>query len=61
MIITESIIIILIVALDRIGKILAGAFLKQRVSYVLIEGIFRLYYTENTGASFGFFRKAPCF
>jgi signal peptidase II len=57
----ETIIILLIVALDRAGKILAAAFLKQRVSYILIDGFFRLYYTENTGASFGIFSGGTIF
>lgn len=61
MVIAESIIIILVVALDRFGKILATTFLKERVSCVLIDGVFRFCYTENTGASFGLFSGRTVF
>ncbi len=57
----EIIIVVFIAALDRAAKILAVNFLKQRVSYVLIDGVFRLYYTENTGASFGLFSGGTLF
>ena len=48
----EAIIIALIIAADRITKILAVNHLKGAGSYDLIDGVLRLTYVENTGASF---------
>lgn len=40
------------IALDQLVKRLAVLFLKPIGDYIIIEGVFRLSYTENTGAAF---------
>ena len=53
----SSLIYILIIALgtllDQITKALATAYLKPIFDFPLIEGVFHLTYTENSGAAFG--------
>lgn len=53
----EIICIPLIFAADRISKILALEFLKERFSIHLLP-FFRLTYVENTGAAFGSFQNS---
>ena len=48
-----SIIIVIIVALDRISKALAIAYLQPLHSVSVIGDFFRLTYIENTGMAFG--------
>lgn len=47
-----TLIIVLIVALDRYSKLLAVEYLKGIETYPLIKDIFHLTYRENTGAAF---------
>lgn len=53
----ELIYIPLIFMLDRISKILALEFLKERFSVSLLP-FFKLTYVENTGAAFGSFQNS---
>ena len=46
---------VLLVAFDQITKGWALTLLKPVSPYVLWDGVFELYYTENTGAAFGIF------
>ena len=48
--------IILFFILDQSGKYFAGLYLSDIVTYPVIEGVFHLTYSENTGISFGMFR-----
>lgn len=43
----------LLIFIDQYTKYLASVNLKGNTSYVLIDGILELVYTENTGAAFG--------
>jgi lipoprotein signal peptidase len=52
-IITGSLMVVLLVALDQFVKYLAITKLKDKDSYVLIPGVFQLTYSENRGAAFG--------
>lgn len=42
-----------LVAADQYTKLLASAHLKGKPTYVLLEGVFELLYSENRGAAFG--------
>lgn len=42
-----------LVLADQYTKILAAAHLKGKSSYILIQGVFELLYSENRGAAFG--------
>lgn len=53
----EFILIPLIFALDRISKVLALEYLRQRFSVDILP-FFKLTYVENTGAAFGSFQNA---
>ena len=53
----ELILVPLIFALDRISKILALDYLRQRFSVDILP-FFKLTYVENTGAAFGSFQNA---
>ena len=51
-------IIIGVVALDQVSKILVVEFLDRDNPFVIIEGVFRLKYSENRGAAFGSFEES---
>jgi signal peptidase II len=46
-----------LVALDQFTKKLAVQHLKNKASYVLINGVLELQYAENRGAAFGIFQN----
>ena len=50
--------IIGVVALDQLSKILVVEFLDRDNPFVIIEGVFRLKYSENRGAAFGSFEES---
>lgn len=50
------IIIIFIIALDRISKALALAFLYKKDTIPIIKDVFHLTYAQNTGAAFSIFK-----
>ena len=50
-----TVLIFLIVLIDRIGKFLAALLLKEQGSFGLWPDVFHLTYTENTGAAFSMF------
>jgi len=45
--------VLILVGLDQYTKYLAVQNLKEQGPYVIIEGVFELYYSENRGAAFG--------
>ena len=51
-------IIIGVVALDQVSKILVVEYLDRDNPFVIIEGVFRLKYSENRGAAFGSFEES---
>lgn len=51
-------IILGVVALDQVSKILVVEFLDRDNPFVIIEGVFRLKYSENRGAAFGSFDES---
>ena len=51
-------IIIGVVALDQVSKILVVEYLDRNDPFVIIEGVFRLKYSENRGAAFGSFEES---
>ncbi len=46
-----------VVALDQVSKHLVMNFLDREEPFVIIDGIFRFTYVENTGAAFGSFSE----
>ena len=48
--------VIIFFAFDQVCKYLAGMYLSDIATYPVIEGVFHLTYSENTGISFGMFR-----
>lgn len=56
-IISEIVIMMLLVCLDRITKYLAVEKLKDKPDVKIIEGVFELHYLENRGAAFGMFQN----
>lgn len=47
----------LLVLFDQVTKSLAVKYLKDKASYVLINGVLEFQYTENSGAAFGIFQN----
>lgn len=45
--------LVISIGLDQWTKLLAVTHLKDQAPYVLLDGIFELYYSENRGAAFG--------
>lgn len=58
MFIVWILIIIGVVALDQVSKILVVEYLDRNDPFVIIEGVFRLKYSENRGAAFGSFEES---
>ncbi len=59
--ILDLVMLIVSVALDRIGKIYAYQRLKEHPSVSVIKGILELKYLENTGAAFGLLKGQNAF
>ena len=60
-IITDIIIIGLLIGLDRFTKYLAVVNLKDKPSYVILDGVFEFSYLENRGAAFGIMQNMKYF
>lgn len=54
-------IFLMIVFLDQITKYLAFLYLRGKEAFVLIPGVFELYYLENRGAAFGILQNKGLF
>ncbi len=52
---------VLLVLIDQYTKILAVTHLKGKPSYVIVEGVFELLYSENRGAAFGMLQGRQSF
>lgn len=61
MLIIDTVIVILLLALDQFSKYLAITKLKDKPAYVLIDGVLELNYLENRGSAFGMLQNQKVF
>lgn len=52
-----GVMVLILAGLDQWVKWLAVLYLKDKVPFVVIEGVFEFFYLENRGAAFGIFQN----
>lgn len=61
MLIIDTVVMLVLLALDQFTKYLAVAHLKDKPAFVLIDGVLELQYLENRGSAFGMLQNQKYF